>query len=131
IPHEYFARSVFGKQDWDWRSFDFDADIAAAVDKTGAVLDAADPNLREFRDAGGKLILYHGWNDQVIFPESSIGYYEAVGDAVTAGAPPSDFFRLFMVPGMAHCRGGAGTDQFDAQAAIEAWVERGEAPERL
>src|SRR5690606_5275312 len=125
------SRSVFADPNWDWRSFDFDQDIKAAVDKNGAILDATDPNLREFRDRGGKLIVYHGWNDQVIFPEGTIEYYEAVGDAVTASAPPSDFFRLFMVPGMAHCRGGSGTDQFDAQAAIEAWVERGEAPSRI
>src|SRR5690606_27396470 len=131
IPKEYFARSVFADPSWDWRSFDFDADIAAAVDKTGAVLDATDPNLRAFRANGGKLIVYHGWNDQVIFPEGTIDYYEAVADAVTAGAAPDDFFRLFMVPGMAHGRGGTGTDRFDAQAAIEAWVERGEAPDRL
>lgn len=131
IPQEYFSRSVFADPHWDWRTFDFDEDIKTAVDKNGAILDATDPHLREFRDGGSKLIVYHGWNDQVIFPQGTIDYYEAVGDAVTAGAAPSDFFRLFMVPGMAHCRGGSGTDQFDAQAAIEAWVERGEAPARI
>ena len=89
-----------------------------------------------FRNRGSKLIVYHGWNDQVIPPGGSIKYYESV-EADLAAVPnasnqaPRDFFRLFMVPGMAHCRGGAGTNEFDAQKAIEAWVERGAAPDRI
>jgi feruloyl esterase len=92
--------------------------------------------LSAFRNRGGKLIVYHGWNDQAIPPEGSIRYYESV-EARLAGLPnpkseqTRDFFRLFMVPGMAHCRGGPGTSDFDAQKAIEAWVERGVAPDRI
>lgn len=131
IPYDYFGRSVFGAPTWDWRKFDFDKDLALAERKTGRILNATDPDIAKFRNAGGKLILYHGWNDQVIFPEGSINYQQSVADKVAPGkgvAGVQDFFRLFMVPGMTHCRGGAGTDRFDAQAAIEAWVERGQAP---
>jgi feruloyl esterase len=131
IPYDYFGRAVFGTPTWDWRKFDFDKDLARANDKTGGILNAIDPDIAKFRAAGGKLILYHGWNDQVIFPEGSINYQQSVADKLAAGkgvAGVHDFFRLFMVPGMAHCRGGVGTDRFDAQSAIEAWVERGQAP---
>jgi feruloyl esterase len=133
IPLQYFARSVLDDAGWDWRTFDFDRDAELAAERTGEILDAIDPDLTEFRDRGGKLVLYHGWNDQVIFPEGSIDYYENVDDTLSskpggAAENASDFFRLFMVPGMTHCRGGPGTDQFDAQAAVEAWVERGVAP---
>jgi feruloyl esterase len=129
IPLEYFARSVFKDANWDWRSFDFADDAELALRTTGEILDATNPDLRAFRDGGSKLLLYHGWNDQVIFPEGTIDYYENV--EATVGGDTRDFFRLFMVPGMTHCRGGVGTDQFDAQGAIEAWVERGVAPDRL
>jgi feruloyl esterase len=127
---------VFRDPDWNWRSFDFADDVSLAREIAGPILDATDPDLSEFRDRGGKLLLYHGWNDQVIFPEASIDYYEKVDSTLAdtpnaTGKPVSDFFRLFMVPGMTHCRGGPGTDQFDAQRAIEAWVERGQAPDRI
>jgi feruloyl esterase len=136
IPLEYFGRSVIGNSNWDWRSFDFAADAALAHEKTGLVLNAVDPDLSAFRDGGSKLLLYHGWNDQVIPPEGSIDYYEAVETTLASrpnlsGRDTDDFFRLFMVPGMTHCRGGPGTSQFDAQSAIEAWVERGIAPDRI
>lgn len=136
IPQEYFSRAVFADPAWNWRSFDFAADTALAHESTGPLLDATDPDLSAFRDRGSKLILYHGWNDQVIFPEGTVAYYEDVA-ATLAAAPNSsglsvdDFFRLFMVPGMTHCRGGPGADSFDAQRAIEDWVERGMAPTRI
>jgi feruloyl esterase len=136
IPQEYFARSVFKDPNWDWRTFDFADDVELTNRRTGEILNATNPDLSAFRDGGSKLIVYHGWNDQVIFPEGTINYYESV-DGALAGMPnptnqdKTDFFRLFMVPGMTHCRGGSGTDQFDAQSAIEAWVERGVAPDRI
>lgn len=136
IPLEFFRRTVFDNPNWDWRSFDLASDSALAHDETGPVLDAVDPDLAAFRDAGGKLIVYHGWNDQVIPPEGSIEYYENVERTLATAPNPSgqrvpDFFRLFMVPGMTHCAGGPGTSSFDATRAIESWVERGIAPDRI
>jgi feruloyl esterase len=134
IPYEYFGRSVLGTPTWDWRKFDFAEHVALAERKTGDILNAIDPDLRRFRNAGGKLIQYHGWNDQVIFPEGSVNYHMSVADELAPGQGiegVQDFMRLFMVPGMTHCRGGVGTDRFDAQAAIEAWVERGTPPTRI
>lgn len=136
IADEYFSRSVFNDVDWDWRTFDYDADIERSYEATGEALVATDPDLGGFRAAGNKLLLYHGWNDQVIFPEGTIDYYERVAATVGGGSDGGigetrDFFRLFMAPGMQHCRGGPGPSQFDAQAAIEAWVEQGIAPDRV
>ncbi len=131
IPYDYFGRAVLGTPTWDWRRFDFDKDVTVATQKTGEVLDAINPDLIRFKSQGGKLIHYHGWNDQVIFPQGSINYQQSVADKLAPGkgvAGVQDFYRLFMVPGMTHCRGGTGTDRFDAQAAIEAWVERDQAP---
>jgi feruloyl esterase len=122
---------AYDNLNWDWRTFDLDRDLKVVDEKVGVIINAINPDLSAFKARGGKLILYHGWNDQVIFPEGSINYQQSVADKLAAGkgvAGVQDFFRLFMVPGMAHCRGGVGTDRFDAQSAIEAWVERGQAP---
>jgi len=129
---------VFGDPDWDFRSWDYDRDLPTAIAKVGNALDANNPNLRPLRDGGGKLLLYHGWSDADISPLGTIDYYERVvsmlgdgQDRTTALADIQDFFRLFMVPGMGHCRGGPGPDTFDALTALEQWVEHGEAPERI
>ena len=134
----FFRHIVFEDPDWDFRSFDYNEDLAFALEKVGYALDAADPDLRPLRDGGGKLIVYHGWSDADISPLGSIDYYEEVvsligdgNDHVTALADTQEFFRLFMAPGMGHCRGGPGPDQFDALTALERWVEHGEAPDRI
>lgn len=134
----FFRNLVFDDPDWDFRSFDYDEDLAFALQKVGAALDAVDPDLRPLRDRGGKLIVYHGWSDADISPLGSIDYYENVvsvigggGEREAALADTREFFRLFMAPGMGHCAGGPGPDRFDALTALERWVEEGRAPERI
>ncbi len=133
---ELFRRAVFGDALWDWRSFDFDADAEFAHQQLGWMLDAGSSDLSEFRNRGNKLILYHGWNDPEHSPLATIDYYERVEATLEAEPNPGrvatpDFARLFMVPGMQHCGGGSGVTRFDAQRAIEDWVERGIAPSRI
>ncbi|WP_162806500.1 tannase/feruloyl esterase family alpha/beta hydrolase [Sphingosinicella terrae] len=118
------------ERDWTAETFDPDRHIAALEARIGRMLGAWDPDLRHFRDRGGKLIVYHGWADALLSPYNSIAYYEAVAREL-APEDEGDFFRLFMVPGMDHCRGGSGTDQFDALAAIVAWVELDRAPDAI
>src|SRR3954447_13101036 len=90
------------------------------------------PTLRsEFRHAGGKLLMWHGWNDQLIFPEGTIDYYERVLNANGGLADGQSFARLFMAPGVEHCGGGVGPNQFDMFGSLVAWVERGDAPKRI
>ncbi len=96
--------------------------------KVGFV-DAVDPDLKAFKAHGGKLFLYAGWGDTTITPENTVLYYESVLNKM--GKNQGDWMRLFMVPGMAHCRGGAGPDTFDSIGTLEAWREKGVAPAQL
>jgi feruloyl esterase len=75
--------------------------------------------------------MYHGWADPGIAPGNSINYYESVVRAMGGEQQTSDFFRLFMAPGMGHCQGGAGPNTFDALGALEQWREHNTAPEKI
>jgi len=90
-----------------------------------------DPDLQPFFASGGKLIQYHGWADPQIQPLSSVKYYESALKHMGGPAKAADNYRLFMVPGMAHCGGGEGTSQFDMLSSLERWVEKGEAPDSI
>jgi len=142
----YFTDMVYSKPDLDLKTLNVDEALKAADQVTGAVLNSASTDLTAFRARGGKLILYHGWNDPGIPALGTVDYYnrvvEAAGSEQAAG-----FVRLFMVPGMQHCGGGPGpvnfgqwgpnVDASDRNAdhniylAVEAWVETGKAPERI
>jgi len=129
---------VFENPAWDFRTFDVDRDVAFADERLGALMNAFDPDLSRLRSRGGKLLLYHGWNDPSISPLNTVNYYErAVATwreqerRPPSDRTPPDFIRLFMVPGMLHCSGGPGADSFDAVAALERWVEQGVAPDVL
>lgn len=108
-------------------TFDWDRDPPRLA-LTEALYNAQNPDLRKFRDAGNKLVLYHGWDDLEIPPGLSVDYYETAAKTMGGYDATQEFFRLFMIPGMAHCRRGAGADAFDTLSAIEAWVETGKAP---
>jgi feruloyl esterase len=128
FPESFMRSIVFGKPDYDWKAFDFDRDVARLADAR-ALLNATDPDLGNFRSRGGKLLMYFGWADTALTPFMAVDYYEKA--LATNGPDTKDFFRLFMVPGMFHCRGGVGADRFDAMTAVIDWVERGVAPAHL
>ncbi|HEU4616859.1 MAG TPA: tannase/feruloyl esterase family alpha/beta hydrolase [Gammaproteobacteria bacterium] len=114
--------------DYDFRKFDFDRDVGLLT-LWGSVANAKNPDLSKFRARGGKLIMTYGWADSILQPMMGVHYYER---AVEANGPETrDFFRLFMVPGMAHCAGGVGPDQVDSVTAMIDWVEKGTAPDSL
>ena len=94
-------------------------------------LDLRTADLSEFRDRGGKLLIYQGWNDFPLRPQRAIAYLEEVEEAMDGPAATADFFRMFMVPGMVHCAGGPGAWQTDYTDPIVKWREDGEAPERI
>ncbi len=121
---------VFKNPNWDYKSFDFDRDVAL-LDRESEMITAMDANLKPFFSHGGKLLQYHGWTDNLIAPRNSVNYYKRVADTLGGASKVNDSYRLFMVPGMAHCRGGEGTDRFDAIAALEQWVEKGKAPDSI
>jgi feruloyl esterase len=126
-----FKYVVFKDANWDYKTLNFDSDIALAAKIDGVVQNATDPNLKEFFGHSGKLLQYQGWNDQLIAPQNSVNYYKSVLDKMGGAAKVKDSYRLFMVPGMNHCQGGDGTDTFDAVGALEQWVERGNAPDQI
>lgn len=115
--------------DLDWRTFDIEANYAD-IQQIREILDATDPDLSDFASRGGRIIGYFGWADPALNPLMGVEYYEAVqaemGEEVT-----SDFYRLFMAPGMFHCDGGYGPDQFDPFTPLVEWVERGVAPDKI
>jgi feruloyl esterase len=125
--NEFWRLWVFNDPNWDWRTFDFDRDVAYA-DRKMAVVNALDANLKPFQMRGGKLVMYHGWADSDVPPEDGVRYYESVEHSM---GDTADFFRLFMAPGMGHCGGGVGPNTFDALGAVDEWVERGIVPEKI
>jgi feruloyl esterase len=152
FANSFYGQAVHERTKWDFRSFDWARDVALGNGKAGSVIDSTNPDLRSFRAHGGKLIHYHGWGDAAIPGVSSISYYEKVRAFLAtysdprSGAPDSiqDFYRLFMVPGMGHCAGGYGPNNFgntltpvqkdaenDVLTALETWVEKGTPPARL
>jgi feruloyl esterase len=130
LAAETYGTLVFGDPDWDYRTFDAARDFPIGAERIGALMDSNDPNIAPFLSRGGKLILYHGWNDPGIPAQSTVNYYETV-KATVAPALANAGVSLFMVPGMNHCGGGVGTDTFDAVAALDRWVSQGEAPRRI
>jgi hypothetical protein len=111
--------------DYDYNTFDFDRDIHL-LDEWGKQADAKNTDLAKFRKRGGKLLMTYGWADSILQPMMGVNYYE---QAVTKNGPgTTEFFRLFMVPGMAHCGGGIGPDRNDSVTAMIDWVEKGKAP---
>jgi len=123
-----FQYATYQDPNWDWHTFDLDRDTAAADEKFGYV--NASPDLSAFKAHGGKLLLYHGWNDQLISPENTINYYNSVLKKM-GPARQDSWVRLYMVPGMTHCQGGPGPDQFNKMAAIERWRESNTAPAEI
>lgn len=109
-----------------------DLDFANLPDTSfmAKMMNAADPELGHIGADGKKIILWHGWADVGLNPLRSIEYYEAVQQAV-GKKKTSEFLRLFMVPGMYHCKGGPGPDIFDDLGALEDWVEKGKPPQHM
>jgi feruloyl esterase len=130
IGVDLFRYVVFKNPEWAYQTFRFDQDVDRTELAENGVLNATDPNLKEFFARGGKLLQYHGWSDPQIPPGFSVEYYRNVVQLLGQKQAEASY-RLYMVPGMAHCGGGEGTSSFDMLSALEGWVEHGRAPERI
>jgi feruloyl esterase len=122
------VRIAFNDPELDWKKFDLDRDMPL-IDRAVGYVDAVDPDLSRFKESGGKLLLYHGWSDTGITPETTVWYYENVLDKM--GKNQGDWLRLYMVPGMGHCGGGPGVNTFDSIGTLEKWVENGLVPDQI
>jgi feruloyl esterase len=131
ISNDYFRYVIFKDPSWDFRTLDFAKHVALAEKIDNRTLDAIDPNLGPFFGRGGRLFMYHGWNDQLIPPRNSINYYNSVVRAIGGDEKAADLIRLFMVPGMNHCAGGDGVTTFDPLDVLEQWVEQQKTPDRI
>jgi feruloyl esterase len=143
IAGQFFKSMVFGDQNWDVKNLNLERDVKLADEKFARILNATDPDLSAFKKRGGKLIMYHGWSDAAIAPESAIDYYQSVVARMGKGEAGA-FMRFYMVPGLQHCFLGPGPNNFgqalgcapcdarhDVYMALERWVEQGQAPDVL
>ncbi len=154
FANTFYGQAVHEDPRWDWHTADLHGEVTLAEQKTGAILNGWSPDLRSFRDHGGKLIHYHGWGDSAVAPRDSIDYYNRVQAFLRTYPDPrakdsasiESFYRLFMVPGMQHCAGGQGATGFgngdipagvsddaehDIVMALDRWVTSGIAPDRI
>jgi feruloyl esterase len=129
LPIPFFQWIVTQDPNFSPQSFDLDRDYALAKSRLGASIDATNPDLSGFTQHGGKLLMYHGWEDGLIPAGATLDYYAQVrgrmGDTVDRN------LRLFMMPGVSHCAGGPGPTAFDKLDVLDRWVESGVAPERI
>jgi feruloyl esterase len=135
VLYDHFKYVVFKDPNWDWKTLNFttDVDLTRKADQStitdGATIDATNPLIQSYL-GHGKLILYHGWADQLVAAQASVRYYENV-IYIIPGVDFANSLRLYMVPGMGHCGGGDGPNTFDMLTAMEQWVEHGKAPAEI
>lgn len=128
---KYMAFAQDPGPNWDATTFDWDKD-PQRMRLMSAIYEASNPDLRAFRDRGGKLLIMQGWHDDgTPFSLYTIDYYEMVQRAMGGEAATKTFARLFMIPGRAHCGAGPGANAIDQLSYLEAWVEQGKAPDVL
>jgi hypothetical protein len=127
---------------YSFRTFNVDRHVRFRDERVGPLLNAVNPDLSNFKRRGGKLILYHGWSDAALPPMGTVNYYKSVVGKMGAKSV-TDFVRLYMMPGVQHCAGGPGPNEFgtlpakqadprtSVSAALEHWVENGVAPDAI
>ena len=126
----FFRYFLFHDPNWDYRTIDWDRDLAYA-EQTLPHMSAVERDLTPFKKAGGKLLMYTGWADPVVPPMDTVAYYDAVVKTMGGLEKTREFYRFFLAPGMGHCRQGPGPNDFDMLSALEQWVEKGVAPDKV
>jgi len=112
LGNNWLSEVVFPNSGWTPTTNSVQVNAHWAKVRTGAAMNATDPDLHAFKRRGGKLLEYSGWGDSAVSPEVHIGYYNAVAKEIGGHEATRDFYRLFMVPGMGHCAEGPGGNVF-------------------
>jgi feruloyl esterase len=131
INAEYFKGMVFENPNWDFRTFDVDRDTRLAGKRTGEAVDGFNPNLKPYKKNGGKLIIYQSWNETAVPPRTITDYYRSIETAMGGPAQTRDFARLFMAAGDGMCPGFGNAEDFNTLKAVEDWVEKDVAPDKI
>ena len=122
---------------WNWRTLtyaQFDKLFQQSVKEFASTFAANDPDLSAFKKDGGKIIIWHGLADQLIFPQGTVRYYKQVQHTMGGPGPTDSFARLFLAPGAQHCASGAGpapAGPAQPMASLVNWVEKGNAPSTI
>jgi hypothetical protein len=131
IASSHFQYWIRQDPKFDWRTLseaDFEADFRASQQKFHKAIGTDDPNLQAFRKRAGKMIIWHGEADPLIFPRGTINYFERVLAQNGGRQQVDQFARLFLAPGVGHCGGGDGPTPVGLFDILVNWVERGGAP---
>ena len=145
VRADFWRYWAFNDPSWNWWTFDYHRDYQAALAKLGPLVDQNNPDISQFKSHGGKLIAYQGWADPVVNPLDTIAYYDKVEAQQGSQSATDAFYRLYMVPGMAHCMGGVGQTNFgnqgapapiidashDILSALDRWVTQDVAPDTI
>jgi feruloyl esterase len=130
ISNGFFKYIAFENPDWDFRTFDADADTRKIDARLGPIINHTQTDLNAFKKSGGKLIMYQDWNETWVPPRTATTYYEDVVKTMGGESKTRDFFRLFMIPNFSMCAAMyPGT--FDPMQAMQKWVEEGIAPDQI
>src|SRR5215471_5452967 len=128
---DHYRYLAYNDPEWSIAKFDVGTDPAKLEEGPSGQINALSPDLKAFFARGGKLLMYHGWADPQISPLNATTYYEQVVKAAGGAGKVSGNYRLFLAPGMAHCGGGEGPNDFDKIGTLEQWVEHGKAPDQI
>lgn len=143
FANNFFEYMVFPNSGWTPSTYSIRTNVEAADAKLASILNSNDPNLRPFKQHGGKMIQYAGWSDAAISPQNDVDYFHSITNELGEDAT-HDFYRMFMVPGMGHCQGGSGATVFgqvfgtvspdpknDIITVLDQWVDNGVAPDKI
>jgi hypothetical protein len=125
---------VYFDPTWDWRTLDygnFETFFKQTMQMVGPRMSSENPDLSAYRDRGGKIVMWQGWADQLIMPQGSTSYYDAVANVMGGYSALSPWYRHFMAPGVAHCGGGNGPQPQNLFQSVVDWVEKGTAPDTI
>ena len=125
---------VYFDPTWDWKTLtyaNYEQFFKDTMIKVNPLMASENPDLSAFHNAGGKLIMWQGWADQLIMSEGSTIYYDAVANVMGGYAALQPWYRHFMAPGVGHCGGGNGPQPQNLFQSVVNWVENGTAPDRI